>query len=73
MLENGLDVCTCKRVRCERHGKCAKCIEHHNMKKSPPYCKRSRGTNLLKVSSRVQNEAIMTDIIPKCPNYVSLS
>ena len=45
MLENGLDYCTCSQKRCERHGKCAECIEYHTnkSKKYPqPYCKRER-------------------------------
>lgn len=41
MLENGLEVCNCKKKNCARHGKCAECLEHHkNNKKHPPYCKR---------------------------------
>lgn len=40
LLENGTDTCTCKRIKCERHGKCAECMEHHEKKKHPPYCKR---------------------------------
>ncbi|NMC56402.1 MAG: hypothetical protein GYA50_04185, partial [Eubacteriaceae bacterium] len=36
---NGLEVCTCKRTQCERHGKCAQCIEHHN--KKLPACMRA--------------------------------
>lgn len=34
--------CPCKRVKCERHGKCAECMEHHRTKKHPPACKRSK-------------------------------
>lgn len=42
MLENGCEVCNCKKTKCIRHGKCKECIEHHNRTKSlsPPYCKR---------------------------------
>lgn len=39
LLENGLEVCPCKRTQCQRHGKCAECIEHHN-KKLLPACMR---------------------------------
>ncbi|MBW7572598.1 hypothetical protein [Caproiciproducens faecalis] len=40
-LENGTDTCNCPHIRCERHGKCAECLEHHAAhKKYPPYCKR---------------------------------
>ena len=40
ILENGADICSCVKVKCERHGKCAECMEHHKTKKHPPYCKR---------------------------------
>ncbi|MGX8710829.1 hypothetical protein [Clostridium sp. KNHs216] len=41
LLENGTDTCSCPRINCERHGKCAECLEHHQShKKHPPYCKR---------------------------------
>jgi len=43
MMENGLEICTCKRVKCERYGKCAECMEHHKTKKhNEPYCKRKK-------------------------------
>ncbi|HAB61641.1 MAG TPA: hypothetical protein DCE48_13275 [Lachnospiraceae bacterium] len=34
--------CPCKRTKCERHGKCEECIEHHKKKESKyePYCMR---------------------------------
>ena len=33
--------CPCKRTRCERHGDCVACREHHKQdKKSPVYCRR---------------------------------
>lgn len=41
MLENGLEVCPCKRKNCVRHSNCKECIEHHNSKKYVPYCKRN--------------------------------
>lgn len=41
-LESGTETCPCKRVKCERHGDCAACTEHHSTKKHPPYCKRER-------------------------------
>nr|WP_319489146.1 hypothetical protein [uncultured Caproiciproducens sp.] len=41
ILENGADTCNCPRIKCERHGKCAECMAHHEKnKKHPPYCKR---------------------------------
>jgi hypothetical protein len=43
MLENGLEKCSCKRKKCERHGNCKECMAQHNSenKKYPlPYCKR---------------------------------
>jgi hypothetical protein len=41
MLENGLEICSCKRTKCPRHGKCDECIEYHkNNKRYPPYCMR---------------------------------
>ncbi len=43
MLENGLEKCTCKRTKCERHGKCAECIAHHKNSRYPPQCKREKG------------------------------
>lgn len=34
--------CPCKRIKCERHGNCEECIEHHKEKetKYEPYCMR---------------------------------
>ena len=32
--------CPCKRIKCERHGKCEECHNHHAIKKSPPYCEK---------------------------------
>lgn len=35
--------CPCKRVKCERHGNCDACKEHHSVKKKyPPACERIR-------------------------------
>jgi len=43
ILENGLEQCNCKKKKCERHGRCKECIEHHtNNSKYLPYCKRSK-------------------------------
>lgn len=41
MLENGSDICNCKKTNCVRHSNCAECIEHHKeSKRFPiPYCK----------------------------------
>ncbi|MBS5933380.1 MAG: hypothetical protein KIC94_10965 [Clostridiales bacterium] len=34
--------CPCKRIKCERHGKCVECIAHHKERetKYEPYCMR---------------------------------
>lgn len=33
--------CPCKRIKCERYGKCEECREHHRLKKkSSPYCEK---------------------------------
>lgn len=51
MLENGLEVCNCKKKSCERFGKCAECIEYHATKSKrypQPYCKRERKTRTKK-------------------------
>lgn len=42
MLENGLEVCSCKKKSCARYGKCAECIEYHKTHKYEPYCKRKK-------------------------------
>lgn len=46
MLENGSEICNCKRVKCGIHGKCSECIDHHEKakKKSLPFCKRVKKT-----------------------------
>ncbi len=36
MLKNGLEVCTCKKHKCERFGKCDECIEFHKTHKRYP-------------------------------------
>mgnify|MGYP005608278975 FL=1 len=39
-MEN--ETCPCKRVKCERHGDCAACKEHHSsQKKCPTACERA--------------------------------
>ncbi len=44
MLENGSEICNCKKTKCARHGKCKECIEYHNQSRSLPlpYCKRPK-------------------------------
>ncbi|NLG92424.1 MAG: hypothetical protein GX485_02485 [Clostridiales bacterium] len=40
-LENGRETCNCVKIHCERHGKCAECMAHHEKhRRYPPYCKR---------------------------------
>lgn len=35
--------CPCKRTKCERHGQCDICREHHKLKKKTlPYCERMK-------------------------------
>ena len=47
LLVNGLEKCSCVRVRCERYGKCEECINHHKThKRYPlPYCTRKAEKN----------------------------
>ncbi len=42
MLENGLEVCNCKKKKCLRYGNCRECLEYHNVNKyhALPFCKR---------------------------------
>ena len=40
-MEDVHRACPCKRLKCERYGKCAECMQYHEKyKKYPPYCKR---------------------------------
>ena len=32
--------CPCKKIKCERHGKCQECENYHGKKGKLPYCKR---------------------------------
>lgn len=34
------EACPCKRIKCERHGNCKACREHHKNKKMPNACDR---------------------------------
>jgi hypothetical protein len=41
MNESNEQNCPCKRIKCERHGNCAACKEHHYTKKKYlPACER---------------------------------
>lgn len=51
MFENGLDKCTCTRLKCKRYGNCQACIEFHIKKGIPPMCKQDK-----KVSSKKTKE-----------------
>lgn len=42
MLENGLDKCTCSKLKCVRHGKCSECMAYHMKKDNLPRCKREK-------------------------------
>lgn len=54
MLENGLEICNCKKKNCVRYGKCEECLEHHKNSKSLPlpYCKRIKRSVLDKILGR---------------------
>jgi hypothetical protein len=40
-MAEDLKPCPCKKLKCERHGNCDACREHHLTKKRyPPYCDR---------------------------------
>ena len=53
-LENGSDICSCKKVKCVRHGNCVECLEYHNKSKSRPipYCKRSKKSVIQRFSGK---------------------
>ncbi len=36
MIEENKD-CPCKRIKCERHGDCIACNEHHHTSKKKPF------------------------------------
>lgn len=42
MLENGSEICSCKKTKCVRHGHCKECMEYHAEKNSLPRCKREK-------------------------------
>ncbi len=42
MFENGLDKCTCTRLKCKRHSNCKECITFHIKKGIPPMCKQDK-------------------------------
>ena len=48
MLENGLDICTCPKTKCKRHGNCMECVAHHA--KSLPRCKRNAKVRVMQES-----------------------
>ncbi len=41
------NACVCPKIKCERHGKCSECIEHHKTSKYKVYCRRSPKKTLL--------------------------
>lgn len=56
MGESKKVICTCKRIKCERHGNCEQCLEyHHHSRRHPvPYCqnpKHQKNKENLKSSS----------------------
>ena len=44
LLKNGRTTCNCKKKKCERHGRCADCIEHHknHPRYKAPYCQQKK-------------------------------
>ena len=36
--------CPCPKKKCERHGNCGECTQHHAKKGKMPYCKRHKGS-----------------------------
>lgn len=40
MAKEGNNECKCPNVKCERHGNCAACADHHNNKTNAPFCQR---------------------------------
>lgn len=51
--------CPCKRTKCERHGQCKICREHHLLnKKTPPYCDRLKEKAERKLKKLNKHEAI---------------
>ena len=47
MLLNGMQECSCKKKKCERHGKCDECVEFHKNGKREPYCMRNKKIGLV--------------------------
>jgi hypothetical protein len=37
--------CPCPKNKCDRHGNCTKCEDHHGKKGKLPYCKRKNKNN----------------------------
>ncbi len=58
MLENGLEVCSCKKKKCERYGKCTECIAYHktNKRHTAPYCTRKSGGGTRSTDKRLSYE-----------------
>lgn len=45
LLANGLEYCTCPKVKCKRYGNCGECAAYHKAnKKFDPYCMREQKT-----------------------------
>jgi hypothetical protein len=58
MLRNGMDVCNCPKTKCERHGNCDACTEHHRLnKKYEPYCIRRMQKERLKAEQKAEKQA----------------
>lgn len=55
MLENGLDICTCRKKKCERHGDCKACIAYHqeNRYHALPFCKRKDNKDADKANKKI--------------------
>ena len=53
VLENENNVCTCKKRKCVRHGKCSEYIEYH--RNSLPYCKKPKFDLLNKLFGKAKS------------------
>lgn len=58
MLENGSDVCNCKKKKCVRHGICTECMNYHNnsARLSLPYCKRPKKSKIQRMLGRSKKD-----------------
>ncbi len=41
-MSEEIDTCSCKKVKCKRHGKCEECMAYHCKKDQLPRCKQRK-------------------------------